>query len=83
MIVYTVWVNDTSYYGSWGGGLEGGALLASGLRNDTVLLFRRQDNQDTSYLPANSQYRGTSLSAVSRSTHASSSPRTTCQPTGQ
>ena len=58
-----VWVNDTSYYGSWGGGLEGGALLASGLRNDTVLLFRRQDNQDTSYLPANSQYRGTSLSA--------------------
>jgi hypothetical protein len=58
-----VWVNDTSYYGSWGGGLEGGALLASGLRNDTILLFRRQDNQDTSYLPANSQYRGTSLSA--------------------
>ncbi len=58
-----VWVNDTSYYGSWGGGLEGGALLASGLRNDTVLVFRRQDNQDTSYLPANSQYRGTSLSA--------------------
>jgi hypothetical protein len=58
-----VWVNDTPYYGSWGGGLEGGAVLATGLRNDTVLLFRRQDNQDTSYLPANSQYRGTSLSA--------------------
>jgi hypothetical protein len=58
-----IWVNDTSYYGSWGGGLEGGALLANGLRIDTVLLFRRQDNQDTSYLPVNSQYRGTSLSA--------------------
>ncbi len=58
-----VWVNDTPYYGSWGGGLEGTALLADGLRNSTILVFRRQDNQDTSYLPANSQYRGTSLSA--------------------
>ncbi|MFZ5780895.1 MAG: tetratricopeptide repeat protein [Pseudomonadota bacterium] len=58
-----VWVNDTPYYGSWGGGLEGGALLADGLRNDTVLVFRRQNNQDTSYLPANSQFRGTSLAA--------------------
>jgi hypothetical protein len=58
-----VWVNDTPYYGSWGGGLETGALLAEGLRNNTVLIFRRQDNQDTSYLPANSQYRGTSLTA--------------------
>lgn len=57
-----VWVNDTSYYGSWGGGLESGVLLADGLRNDTVLLFRRQNNQDTSYLPVNSQYRGTALS---------------------
>ena len=58
-----VWVNDTPYYGSWGGGLEGTALLADGLRNSTILVFRRQNNQDTSYLPANSQYRGTSLSA--------------------
>jgi Tetratricopeptide repeat len=58
-----VWVNDTSYYGSWGGGLEAGALLADGFRNSTILVFRRQNNQDTSYLPANSQYRGTSLSA--------------------
>jgi hypothetical protein len=58
-----VWVNDTSYYGSWGGGLEGGVLLADGLRNNTIVVFRRQNNQDTSYLPANSQYRGTSLSA--------------------
>lgn len=58
-----VWVNDTPYYGSWGGGLEAGALLADGLRNSTIVVFRRQNNQDTSYLPANSQYRGTSLSA--------------------
>jgi len=58
-----VWVNDTSYYGSWGGGLEGSVLLADGFRNNTIVVFRRQNNQDTSYLPANSQYRGTSLSA--------------------
>jgi tetratricopeptide (TPR) repeat protein len=58
-----VWVNDTPYYGSWGGGLEAGALLADGFRNSTIVVFRRQNNQDTSYLPANSQYRGTSLSA--------------------
>ena len=56
-----VWVNDTPYYGSWGGGLESGAKLLDNLRNETVFVFRRQDNQDTSYLPTNSQYRGTSL----------------------
>lgn len=56
-----VWVNDTPYYGSWGGGIESGALLADGFRNNTIAVFRRQDNRDTSYLPANSQYRGTSL----------------------
>jgi hypothetical protein len=58
-----VWVNDTSYYGSWGGGLESGVLLANGLRNTTIAVFRRQDNQDTSYLPTNSQYRGNSMTA--------------------
>ena len=58
-----VWVNDTSYYGSWGGGLESTALLANGFRNTSVAVFRRQDNQDTSYLPTNSQYRGNSMSA--------------------
>lgn len=58
-----VWVNDTPYYGSWGGGLESSVLLGDGLRNTSVLIFRRQDNQDTSYLPTNSQYRGNSLSA--------------------
>ena len=58
-----VWVNDTSYYGSWGGGLEANALLANGLRNSTITVFRRQDNEDTSYLPTNSQYRGNSMTA--------------------
>jgi hypothetical protein len=58
-----VWVNDTPYYGSWGGGLEANALLANGFRNSTIAVFRRQNNQDTSYLPANSQYRGNSMSA--------------------
>ena len=46
-----VWVNDTPYYGSWGGGLESTALLANGFRNTTIAVFRRQNNQDTSYLP--------------------------------
>ena len=58
-----VWVNDTPYYGSWGGGLESTALLANGFRNTSVAVFRRQDNQDTSYLPLNSQYRGNSMAA--------------------
>lgn len=58
-----VWVKDTPYYGSWGGGVESSVLLGNGLRNTSIAIFRRQDNQDTSYLPVNSQYRGNSLSA--------------------
>lgn len=57
-----VWVADTPYYGSWGGGLESNILLANRLRNFTVATFRRQNNQDTSYLPTNSQFRGNSMS---------------------
>jgi hypothetical protein len=56
-----VWVADTPYYGSWGGGLESNVLLTDRLRNITLAIFRRQNNQDTSYLPTNSQYRGNSL----------------------
>jgi hypothetical protein len=56
-----VWVADTPYYGSWGGGLESNVLLASGFRNISVATFLRQNNQDTSYLPTNSQYRGNSM----------------------
>jgi tetratricopeptide (TPR) repeat protein len=58
-----VWVNDTPYYGSWGGGLEASVLLADGFRNSSVAIFRRQNNQDTSSLPVNSQYRGNSMTA--------------------
>jgi len=53
-----IWINDTPYYGSLGGGLETGALLADGLRNVSSVLWRRHDNEDTWYLPTNSQYRG-------------------------
>ena len=56
-----IWVADTPYYGSWGGGLESNALLANGLRNISIATFLRQNNQDTSYLPTNSQYRGNSM----------------------
>jgi hypothetical protein len=56
-----VWVADTPYYGSWGGGLESNVLLAERLRNTSVAIFRRQNNQDTSYLPTNSQFRGNSM----------------------
>lgn len=58
-----VWVNDTPYYGSWGGGLEADSLLGNGFRNSTVFVFRRQNNQDTSYLPTNSQFRGNLMTA--------------------
>ena len=58
-----VWVANSPYYGSWGGGLESSVLLADRLRNNSVAVFRRQNNQDTSYLPTNSQYRGNAMSA--------------------
>lgn len=55
-----VWVNDTPYYGSWGGGTESNVLLANGFRNISVFVFRRQSNQDTSYLPFNRLFSGNS-----------------------
>jgi hypothetical protein len=57
-----VFVANSTYYTSWGGGLESNVLLGNGFRNISVGVFRRQDNQDTSYLPTNSQYRGNSMS---------------------
>ena len=59
-----IWVNDTPYYGSYGGGLEIGALLANDLRNNTTLLWRRHNNPDTWYLPTNSLFRGTEYSGT-------------------
>lgn len=58
-----IWVNDTSYYGSLGGGIETNVLLGNGLRNISSGLWRRHNNQDTAYLPSNSQYRGNELTA--------------------
>jgi tetratricopeptide (TPR) repeat protein len=59
-----IWVNDTPYYGSYGGGLEIGALLADGLRNTTTLLWRRHNHPDTWYLPNNNLFRGTEYSGT-------------------
>ena len=53
-----VFVANSTYYFSWGAGLESNLLLADGLRNISVAVVRRQNNQDNSYLPTNSQYRG-------------------------
>ena len=57
-----IWINDTLYYGSWGGGIETNALLSDRLRNVTTAVWRRHDNQDTAYLPTNSLFRGTEYS---------------------
>ncbi len=53
-----IMVNDTSYYVAYGGGLEVRALLADGLRNHTIAIWRRQSHPDTWYLPTNSDYTG-------------------------
>ena len=58
-----LWVNDTSYYGSYGGGLESGILLTDRLRNVSTVLWRKHDHPDTWYLPLNSLYKGTEYTA--------------------
>jgi hypothetical protein len=58
-----VFVANTTYYFSWGAGVESNLLLANGLRNISVGVVRRQNNQDNDYLPTNSQYRGNSMTA--------------------
>src|SRR5262249_50308864 len=60
-----IWVNDVPYYASYGGGLEGSALLSDRTRNTTTLVWRKHDNTDNWYLPANSQFRGTELTGTS------------------
>jgi tetratricopeptide (TPR) repeat protein len=57
-----IWINDSLYYGSWGGGVEVNAMLSDRLRNVTTAIWRRHDNQDTAYLPTNSLFRGTEYS---------------------
>ena len=59
-----IWVNDTSYYGSYGAGLETGVLLSDALRNVSIFSWRQQNYPDTWYLPTNSQFTGTQYSAT-------------------
>jgi hypothetical protein len=54
-----IWVADTPYYVSYGGGVEVNALLSDRLRNVTTAVWRKQVHGDTNYLPANSQFTGT------------------------
>jgi tetratricopeptide (TPR) repeat protein len=58
-----IWVNDTPYYTSYGGGVEANALLADNLRSISTAVWRKHDNNDTSYLPTNSLFRGTEYTA--------------------
>lgn len=58
-----IWVNDVPYYGSYGSGVEVGALLSDRLRNTTNFVYRRLMYQDSWYLPANSLYTGNEWSA--------------------
>jgi hypothetical protein len=44
-----IWVNDVSYYGSYGSGFEVGSLLSDRLRNTTNLVYRRLMYQDSWY----------------------------------
>jgi hypothetical protein len=44
---------------SYGGGVEANVLLADNLRSITTAVWRKHDNNDTSYLPTNSLFRGT------------------------
>jgi hypothetical protein len=54
-----IWVNDTPYYLSYGSGVEVNALISDRLRNVSTAVWRRHEHNDTSYLPANSLFRGT------------------------
>jgi hypothetical protein len=60
-----IWVNDTPYYASYGAGLESAVLLSDRLRNVSTFVFRKHDNQNTWYLPTNTQFRGMEYSAIS------------------
>ena len=59
-----VWVNDAPYYGSYGSGVEASSLMLDRLRNTTTFIFRRHNNVDSWYLPANNLNRGTEYSAT-------------------
>jgi hypothetical protein len=54
-----IWVNDTPYYTSYGGGVETSVLLSDRTRNTSTFVWRKHDNNNTWYLPTNSLFRGT------------------------
>jgi hypothetical protein len=54
-----IWVNDTPYYVSYGAGVEVNTLVSDRLRNISTAVWRKHDHNDTSYLPTNSQFKGT------------------------
>jgi hypothetical protein len=54
-----IWVNDTPYYVSYGGGLEVNTMVSDRLRNVSTAIWRKHDHGDTSYLPTNSLFKGT------------------------
>jgi len=61
----SIWVNDVSYYTSYGAGVEMNALLSDRLRSVSTALWRKHDNQNNWYLQTNSQYRGMEYTATS------------------
>jgi hypothetical protein len=65
-----IWVNDTPYYSSYGGGVEVEALLSDDLRNATSLSWRRRNYPDTWFLPTNSLYRGNEFTATTNFQYA-------------
>ena len=54
-----IWVNDTPYYVSFGGGVEVNTMLSDRLRNISTAVWRKQVYPDTNYLPTNSLFTGT------------------------
>ncbi len=58
LILGEIWVNDTPYYGSYGGGFETTVLMLDRMRNTSSFYFRRHGHPDTWYLPTNNTYRG-------------------------
>jgi tetratricopeptide (TPR) repeat protein len=73
-----IWVNDATYYGSYGGGVELSMLLASQWRASLNALWRRHDHLDNWYLrlrrPAPSRCRSSRQRRPSRAAMKSASP---------
>lgn len=59
-----IWVYDTPYYSSYGGGLEGNVLVLDRLRNTSNFTYRRHNHADNWYLTTNSSYTGMEYSGT-------------------